>query len=139
MSLSCTSLSLRANNTYALLGGKWAINNLPRQLSAGSAQCDPASYDVSIVGHHANCTSAVAALCMPAVPLDLCYCTSYGHDDECYIEYYMQTFNGAITPLDSDPQSNVYRGGRTMYWHKFEFVLDFTITNYAMLSTTLPL
>ena len=127
-----------ANGTYALLAGEWSIDNSPKQLSVGSPDCDPSSYNLSIVAYNYTCNT-LPTECLSALPPVLCYCTSYGHDDQCYIEYYMQEFNGAITPLASNPNSNKFRGGQTTYWQKFEFVIDFTITNYAMLSSSLPL
>lgn len=128
-----------ADGNYAILGGQWSIDDSPSQLLTGSPNCDPSSYKVNTPVYSPTCTSGIASACSSVIPTDQCYCTTYGHDDQCYIQYYMQQFNGAVTPLPSNPNSNQFRGGQTTYWHKFEFVMDFTVTNYAMLSTTLPL
>lgn len=74
----------------------------------------------------------VPSLCQPVIPR-LCYCLSYGHDDPCFIYYYMQRLDDAIVPVPGDATSTGrFRGGQTEYWHKFEFVTSVFITNYAI-------
>ena len=97
-------------------------------------RCNGASYIPAVLtGHAADCTTD-ALSCAPAMA-PACFCTTYGTWDECYQQYYQQTFAGTIPSIDGDPGSGAFRGAQMSYWHGFEFVLRFTVWNYALLPT----
>ena len=107
----------------------------PKPRTAGQAACNSTTYNTTYAGSDPNCTSSNFNLCPSLISSTACYCTTYGLDDQCYVQYYVRTLTGSLTPITGDSTSTgLFRFNQTQFWHKFEFALQFTLFNYAALS-----
>jgi hypothetical protein len=119
-----------------VLSGKWNIDNTPTPNGTRSAMCNRSSYSVNISAVGWNCSGGSMALCARLVPADPCYCTTYGSNDECFVNYAMKSFSTGFDAIEGVAGSGQYLMGNSKFWQQFEFTLTMTVINRAMLATT---
>jgi hypothetical protein len=135
-----------ANQVMMLIEGEWNPDNKAVQNTSSSQYlhlCKNVSKHNDILVHHANCTNGNPLLCQRSTPEVACFCTTYGSHDSCFQRFYIQALNVPILPINYNTTSesfttgqSTWRGGRTTYWHMFEFEVQYNITNYALLTNS---
>jgi hypothetical protein len=118
-----------ADGNFTVLSGQLGINSNPVPQSPGSLLCNSSTETPQLVAYNSSCITDFD-LCINEISSSDCYCTGYGHNDMCFMEYYALTLNSG---------SMRWRGLQATYWNKFEFVIQFSVTNYAMLTSSMNL